>query len=369
MSVSPKIQSLGRIAETLLIATAGGLIFVLFGFPAGLIAGSALAVALAALMGRPALVPLPLARMCFVLIGILLGSAVTPDTLKGIATYPLSIAVLAIAAVAMTLVTASYLRLVHGWDALSALFGACPGSMAQVMVLSAEYGADLRAIALVQTTRVLLLTIGVPAGLALFGLTVGPAALTPASVSGSSVGELAILVAVSTGAALLMLWLRFPGGLLFGAMAGSGFLHGGGFVHGVLPWWVTAAAVIMLGAVIGARFANMSVRTLLGYAGAALGSFAVSLAVAGCFALVVASFLPFRIADIVVAFAPGAQDTMMVLALALHLDPVYIGAHHLSRYLVVTFSVAFFARRIARKLPVPHDNALRKRRGSGTFDD
>jgi uncharacterized membrane protein AbrB (regulator of aidB expression) len=59
--------------------------------------------------------------------------------------------------------------------------------------------------------------------------------------------------------------------------------------------------------------------------------------------------LPFRVSDVVIAFAPGAQDTMMVLALALHLDPVYVGAHHLVRFLVVTFSVAVAARRLVRR--------------------
>ena len=44
----------------------------------------------------------------------------------------------------------------------------------------------------------------------------------------------------------------------------------------------------------------------------------------------------------------------MVLALALHLDPVYVGAHHLARFLVVTFAVAFGARRIAKDIP-PRD--------------
>jgi uncharacterized membrane protein AbrB (regulator of aidB expression) len=39
-----------------------------------------------------------------------------------------------------------------------------------------------------------------------------------------------------------------------------------------------------------------------------------------------------RPADAVLAFAPGAQDTMMVLALALHLDPVFVGVHHLARF-------------------------------------
>ena len=47
--------------------------------------------------------------------------------------------------------------------------------------------------------------------------------------------------------------------------------------------------------------------------------------------------------NIVIAFSPSTRDTMMVLALALHLDPVYVGAHHLARFLVVTFSVAIAA--------------------------
>ena len=63
----------------------------------------------------------------------------------------------------------------HGWDPLSALFGASPGALAQVMVLAAEYKADMRAIAIVQTMRVVALTVGMPAGLSWFGLTVGAA--------------------------------------------------------------------------------------------------------------------------------------------------------------------------------------------------
>ena len=80
---------------------------------------------------------------------------------------------------------------------------------------------------------------------------------------------------------VLMVWLRFPGGLLFGSMAGSGILHGTGFVHAVLPWWLGSSAVIVLGAVAGARFANTSPRVVLDYLGAAFGSFAVSVSVGG----------------------------------------------------------------------------------------
>jgi uncharacterized protein len=93
------------------------------------------------------------------------------------------------------------------------------------------------------------------------------------------------------------------------------------------------------------------VRMLVGYLGAAFGSFAVAMGVATIFILIVAYFFPFPIANIVIAFSPGAQDTMMVLALALHLDPVYVGAHHLARFLVVTISVAIGARRLGKPKP------------------
>jgi uncharacterized protein len=334
--------------ETLLIAAAGGLAFTLLGFPAGLVSGSVLAVATAALLGRPVRVPIALARGCYVVVGILLGAVVTPQTLKGFTTWPLSVALLMVAVGGMILATTSYLRVVHRWDRLSALMGASPGSMAQVIALSTELGADLRAVAIVQTMRVLLLTLGIPGGLALFGLVAPavPMARGPAGLS--SLPEMLLVIAVASAAAFVLVRLRFPGGLLFGAMAGSAVLHGTGLVAAVLPWWIGSAAVLVLGAVVGSRFANTTFRTIIGYLGAAFGSFTVSLMVATSFVVLVTHFFPFPIANVVVAFAPGAQDTMMVLALALHLDPVYVGAHHVARFIVVTFSVAIAARRMAK---------------------
>ncbi len=334
--------------ETLAIALAGGLTFALLGLPAGLVSGSVVAVATAALLGRPMRVPLMLARICYVVVGTLLGTVVTPETLRGVITWPASVALLMLASLGMIAATMTYLRVVHRWDALSALMGASPGSMAQVIALSSELGGDLRAVAIVQTVRVLLLVVGLPNGLALFGLVV-PAVPLPRGPAGLPVlGEMILLLAVAITFALVFLRLRFPGGLLFGALAGSALLHGTGLIHAALPWWLGGASVITLGALVGSRFANTSPRMLLGHLGAAFGSFAVSMVVATVFVTIVARLFSFPIANIVIAFAPGAQDTMMVLALALHLDPVYVGAHHLARFLVVTIAIALAARRIAK---------------------
>lgn len=339
-------------AETLVVAAVGGVGFAWLGLPAGLVSGAVLAVAALALMGRRAHIPVPIARACYITVGIMLGTVVTPKTLMGVAIWPASVALLAAAAVAMIVATTSYLRIVHRWSLLSALMGASPGSMAQVIALSTELGADLRAIAIVQTMRVLLLTTALPAGLAFFGLVVPGVPLAQvATTTPSSPLELVVLVAISAAVALGLARLRFPSGLIFGAMAGSGILHGTGLISSVLPWWVGSAAVLVLGAVVGSRFANTTFRMLLSHLGAAFGSFAVSLLVATLFAAAVVTLFAFPIANVVIAFAPGAQDTMMVLALSLHLDPVYVGAHHIARFIIVTLTVAIAARRIVKDAP------------------
>ena len=69
----PPSRTLIETAETLAIALAGGLTFTVLGLPAGLVSGSVLAVAAAALAGRPVRVPLGLAYICYVIVGTLLG--------------------------------------------------------------------------------------------------------------------------------------------------------------------------------------------------------------------------------------------------------------------------------------------------------
>jgi uncharacterized protein len=352
LPILPPRRTLIETAETLAIALTGGLTFILFNLPAALVSGSVVFAA-AALFGRPVRLPLPLARVCYVVVGILLGTVVTPETLHGVTTWPGSILLLMLCSITMMVATMAYLRVVHRWDLFSALLGSSPGAMAQVISLATELGGDLRAIAIVQTVRVLLLVVGLPNGLAAFGLVVPAIPVARGEADLAVLGQMILLVVVATAFAIAFARLRFPGGLMFGAMAGSGLLHGMELVHAALPWWIGSTSVITLGALVGSRFANTSVRMLVGYLGAALGSFAVAMTVATVFILIVAHFFPFSIANIVIAFSPGAQDTMMVLALALHLDPVYVGAHHLARFLVVTISVGIAARRIAAKAPPP----------------
>jgi uncharacterized protein len=348
-------RRLRHAAETLLIAAAGALLFVWVNFPAGLICGSMLAVAAASLAGRPMIVPGNLARLTYFIIGISLGAVVTPQTLHGVVDWPISMALISVSAVCMTAGTMCYLRFVHRWDAKSALYGGSPGGMAQVLSLAVHSGADIRGVAIVHTVRVVFISISVPVALAAMGLAAPSTASLGAASFNASPLELLVLVVFSILTAILLYWMRFPASIVFGAMLGSGILHGAGIIHAALPWWLVSPFVVVMGATVGQRFANTPPRMLFAYLGAAFGSFAVAAAICGAFAILVAALTSALVADLVISFAPGAQDTMMVLALSLNIDPVFVGAHQLARFLTVSLSLPIFAHLFTRKGKQPKD--------------
>jgi membrane AbrB-like protein len=333
-----------KFVETMLIAALGGAAFVYANFPAGWMAGALVFVAIAALIGRPMHVPALATRLFFFVLGVIVGGVATPETVRGMSTWPASIALISVGMLAITAASAMYLRLFHRWDVQTSMFASVPGALSQVSAMAAERNSDLRAIVIVQTLRVVMLAVGIPGGLALLGLA-APARLPEGAFSAfDAPWQFAILFGGSVVAALVLYAIKFSGGFFFGPMVVSAILHGSGLVQVNFPAVIGNIAMIGLGAINGARFFGTSFRVLLQYAVAALGSFAIALLVAAVFVTFAAFMFSLPVPDLVAAYAPGAVDVMMILALALHLDPVFVGAHHLARMLVVSLALPVMAR-------------------------
>ena len=336
-AIADRAKVLGTL-ETLAIGAAGGLLFLWLNLPGGLISGAMAAVGVAALSGRPVTMPAILTQSVLVLLGITLGSLVSRQLIQHMSAYPLTIGLLALATFCSTFGSSIYLQRVHGWDPTSALLAGCPGALSQITILAAEKGADVAAIAVVQTMRVIILTAALPLVLALTGVaSSAPMNLTNVVVAAPL--ELAVLVAAAIAVALMLRLARFPASWMFGAMIASALLHGTGLIEGGLPPWMRNIALVGIGAVIGTRFARISKSTLLSHINAGLGSFAVSIVISAIFVTAVMLATNVRFADVAVAFAPGAMDAMLALAITLHIDPIFVGAHHLSRFVFVSITI------------------------------
>src|SRR6478736_1023222 len=178
-SAIPSRAKILNALETLAIGTAGGVLFLWAGLPGGLISGAMIAVGIAAIAGRPLAVPPILTQTVLVLLGISLGSLVSRQLLQHMGAYPLTIGLLALATFCSTFGSSIYLQRAHGWDPTSALLAGSPGALSQITIIAAEKGADVAAIAVVQTMRVIILTAALPLILALTGI----APSTPPSIA------------------------------------------------------------------------------------------------------------------------------------------------------------------------------------------
>lgn len=326
---------------TALIALSGGALAALGDVPAAWLSGAALACALAAIAGLPVTVPGPVRTVGYVVLGAVLGSGVSPETFAAMGSWGVSLAAVGVTVVAV--VTASWLFLdrIAGWDRPSAFFASVPGALSYVLAMASEDGrADVRRVAVSQTLRLLVLVVLLPPLIA-HGVSHSPG---PVARPESGVGDLLVLAVVCGLASAIAMRIRMPAGHLTGPFFASLVLHASGLVAGGLPPEVTIPAYACLGAIIGARFAGISLTEFRGIAGASLGAFGVALAVSGVAAGTVSFLTGQPMALTLVAFAPGALDAMVVLAFALHIDPAYVALHQMLRMLLISFGMPVVAR-------------------------
>ncbi len=306
------------------------------GVPAGWLSGAMIGTAfLAALrLAEPLTAPFRWAAM--VSSGVAIGAAVTPQMLQKIAAYPLSIAIMAVSVALSTLACAKVLERAPGWTRSTAFFASVPGALSYVFaVAAADATADLSRIAFVQVLRVFLLMGLVP-------LIVAESGAAHAAALSGPIDSVAILLYLLLAGAALgygMERLGVAGGMLFGAMIASGGAHALGFAPGRPPQPVVVLAQVLIGAWVGVRFIGFDWRLFARSAPAALGSFFIAVGIATVFAIGAGLTLSLPFAQTLLAFSPGGLEAMTLLAFALGIDPLYVGAHHLARFLLISFTL------------------------------
>ncbi|MFD1703291.1 AbrB family transcriptional regulator [Methylopila henanensis] len=331
------------------MATAGALAFFAAGLPAPWLVGSVVLTGAASLAGWIRPVPPRVRNAVLILLGVSLGSAVTPTTVAGVLMWPGSMAALGVAVAAM--VAASYwvLRRGFGWDRPSAFYASPPGALTATLAIASDSSADMSKVAVVQVFRVFVLVAVVPVLAALGGAPLGAAPATPTG----SPGTLLALIAAGAAGGLAAHLFRLPGGLMIGAFAVSATLHATGVTAAALPQAVALPCFVALGAIVGTRFAGLTPRIVLGLLKPSVASFLVASALALGFSLGVGWWLDLPIAQVFVAFAPGGLEAMMLMAYLLGLDPAYVGAHHVARFVAISFAVPLFARLAAPEADRP----------------
>lgn len=340
----PKIpRGLVWASTTALLALAGGALATAIGLPAAWLMGAMIAVGVAATAGLPMGLPNRLREVAFLLLGISIGSSVTPGIIGELRAWPGSIALLFISIAATIFVSSTYLHRVQGWDRTTARFASMPGAFSSVAIIAAESTADLPRVILAQSLRVFTLVALMPPILSLVngGAPLGGGA--PLPEVNSPVEAIAVFL-VSGALALVLNRLKVPAGTFLGAMLASATLHATGLVHGRFPPTLVILGFVATGAVIGARFRGTTLTTVMRTLPGASVSILLALAVSALFAALGAWGLGLPFGQLWLALAPGGVEAMAAMALVLNLEPAFVGAHHILRILGLNLLGPFWLR-------------------------
>lgn len=323
-----------RLLTTLAIGTVGGAVAAFFGLPAGWLLGAAITVTLASLAGFDTSIPPRLRDLAFVVIGLSMGSGVSSETVAESARWPLSLVAVLVCLYATIAAAFLVLRRQHGFDRGTALLTAVPGALSYTVALALEGYGDPRKVALAQSIRLVVLVTMVPLFVDLVSTVGSVAAIAPLDLL-----PLAVVVAGGFGAGILCARLAVPSPYLIGGTLFSVGAHLSGLVSGGLPVWLIAPGFLVTGCLTGSRFTGIAMAELRNALSAGLVVVIVASLISAAFAVGVAVLLGLPFGQVWVAFAPGGVEAMVAISLSLDLDPTYVAAHHVLRFIAISLTV------------------------------
>jgi membrane AbrB-like protein len=159
----------------------------------------------------------------------------------------------------------------------------------------------------------------------------------------ASPSALALVLAGGVGVGLVLQRVRVAAPILLGATVVSSTMHATALTRGTVPPLLAVAGLVLIGVFVAERFRTLDPAALRRTIPAAAGSFVVGNALAAAFAVLSAWLAGVSVPNALVAFAPGGLEAMMVLSLVLGLDPLYVGIHHLARFLGIGLVLPFVA--------------------------
>lgn len=345
-------RSLARGLSTLLLGFLGGFGFFLLNLPLPWVLGSLAASALAAQATgfRPALPP-QWRSFAMVAVGTMLGTGFTPDVVARSASWAPSLLIMLVLSLVCGAFAYAVFRRWARMDPLTALFAAMPGGLSVVIMLADEYRTESNRVVLCHTARLVVLLVSAPILIQwISGIDLAQAnraALEDGEAIDPLHHGLLLLVAVASWVAATR--IRFPSGTLLLPLISSAFLHATGLLTVHVPLLFSILAQLIIGAGVGARFADYRFRRIIRDGGLAALVGCVLAAGSLLVAEMVGRVSGVAVAPLFLAYLPGGAPELGVVALALMIDPAMVAAHHVLRVVVIVAALPWMAARLAGK--------------------
>lgn len=342
-------KSMTKRMMTLAIAGLGVAVFYVLGLPLPFLFGPMTACLLAALSGAPLKGMGTVSVLARTVLGVAVGASITPEVVGRIPQMAGSVALVPVYVAVIGAVGVPFFRRL-GYDPVTAWYAAMPGGLQDMVIFGQEAGANVRALALIHATRVLVI------------VTLAPIILTTlygASLSGAvgaPMRDLPVIELLLMAAAAVIGWkggerIGLFGASILGPMIVTAVLSLSGLIHSRPPAEAILGAQLFIGIGIGVQYMGVTLRELRSFILSGLAFVVLLAGLAAIFTEIVTLTGLAQPVEGFLAFAPGGQAEMTVLAIVAGADLGFVILHHLTRIVIVILGAPVAARLFGVKAP------------------
>jgi len=305
------------------------------------------AVSVAALNGFKIFMPRLALSSILIVLGLHIGNYIDQNLLNQMVNWIWTTIIMFGYIIISILIVSKYLQKFSGYKQKTSIFSAAPGALGPLLILAEYEKSDLSQVATAHLIRLIII------------ITLFPFIIV--SLSDSDILEiqkfdymaqnhwdLVILIIASIIFIFFFDKAKVPAALLSGTLVASGILQIFDIASYKLPDASINFCLLILGASVGCRFANKTVKEVANNSFHGLVA-TILLVLLGLVAAFIATFfVDNNFLTLVLSFCPGGIYEVAVIAIAFDLEPDFVAFHHIIRLLFILFIVPVAIRLIEK---------------------
>ncbi len=331
-------------------AVAGVAVFYALGLPLPWLLGPIFACLFAALAGAPLKGNKLINNAMRSILGVAVGATFTTALLLSMAAMWPTLLMIPLMVACIGAVGVPYFQRIWGFDFATSYYSAMPGGLQDMLAFGEEAGGDVRALSLIHATRVMVIVVALPFILQGFwdaDLSNPPGA--PATSIAPS--QLALMAFCGVAGWQIAKALGMFGASILGPLILAAIMALLGFLQHRPPAEAIWMAQFFIGMTVGTKYAGVTGKEVRKDVAAAFGFCVILIVLTFVFAEAIFLLGLAPPMETLLAFAPGGQAEMTVLALIVGADMAFVIAHHVLRIFVVILGAPLAARIWNPKLP------------------
>ena len=344
----PNLTNLLQMLLAIFIGVVGSILFIYLHLPLPWLLGAIFTSSLAMrFQNLPIQSPKIFSTPARIIIGLTIGSAFTPEILGNLHIYFFSILLIIPYTIIVAFAGMYYYHKVLNFDKRTAFFSSMPGGVIEMVILGEQLKANTSKITLVQSSRLLFIVLTLPFIIQyIFHIDISGNRLITIPLKEVYLPDFFYLGIIGIIGAYTAKKLNVSAAYLIGPMVLSIIAFSSGFVHSKPPDELIKFVQVIFGTIIGFTFKGVTLNTIVKTLIGTFGHFIILALISASFIFVVYYFFDFPIISILLAFSPGGQAEINLIAILVAANIPYIMLHHIVRLFIVMNLAPLLAKRI-----------------------